>query len=168
MLNDLLLNHLETVFGISGTVLDLFRSYLTGHRQFVVLGEYRSDIGPVSTGIPQGSIVGPLLFSLYLFPLGQLLRTLYINYHFYANDIHIYIHCTLRSSFKCAIENKVNKLLNYYYKINYYYYYTVCSSVPASSTFQVVLDSSIEGQNRQNWCRHAVTSHFRRWRMNFD
>lgn len=65
----LLLNHLETVFGIFGTVLNWFRSYLDGHRQFVVSGEYRSDIGSVSTGIPQGSILGPLLFSLYLYPL---------------------------------------------------------------------------------------------------
>lgn len=62
----LLMNCLETVFDISGNVLKWFRSYLTGRRQFVALGECRSDFGSVSTGIPQGSMLGPLLFRLYL------------------------------------------------------------------------------------------------------
>lgn len=66
-------------FFISGTVLNYFRSSLTEHRHFVALGEYRCDIGSVFTGIPQGSILGTLLFSLYLFLeyLSQLLNTLY-------------------------------------------------------------------------------------------
>ncbi len=87
-----LLNRLENVFGVSETVLTWFRSYLTDRQQFVYMNGSRSEKGPVRTGIPQGSILGPLLFSIYIFPLGLLLRSLGLNYHFYADDTQIYMH----------------------------------------------------------------------------
>ncbi len=87
-----LLTRLVTVFGVTDTVLNWFKSYLSDRRQFVSLGGCRSKVGSVKFGVPQGSILSPLLFSMYIFPLGQLLRSLGLNFHFYADDTQIYIH----------------------------------------------------------------------------
>ncbi len=75
----LLLHCLENVFGVSETVLTWFRSYLTDRQQFVYMNSSRSDKGLVRTGVPQGSILGPLLFNIYIF---LLLKSLGLNYHF--------------------------------------------------------------------------------------
>ena len=56
--------------GISDTPLDWFKSYLCGRTQFVQLKKCRSHSSPLSSGVPQGSVLGPLLFIIYLLPLG--------------------------------------------------------------------------------------------------
>ncbi len=55
-----LLTRLETVFGVTDTVLNWFKSYLSDRRQFVSLGGCRSKVGSVKFGVPQGSILSPL------------------------------------------------------------------------------------------------------------
>lgn len=90
--HSLLLNRLENVFGLTDIVLHWFKSFLSDRKQFVSLGGCKSKAGTVQFGVPQGSVLSPLLFSMYIFPLGQLLRSLGLNYHFYADDTQIYIH----------------------------------------------------------------------------
>ncbi len=59
------------------------------------MGGIKSKVGVVIYGDPQGSILGHLHFNIYIFPLGQLLRSLGLKFHFYADDPQIYIHSKL-------------------------------------------------------------------------
>ena len=52
--------------GIGGSLLAWFRSYLLGRRHRVVIANESSDFLPVTSGVPQGSILGPLLFLVFI------------------------------------------------------------------------------------------------------
>lgn len=89
--HEILLSRLEHWVGIRGPALEWLHSYLT-HRQFCVdFNGFTSSFSPLKYGVPQGSILGPLLFSLYMLPFGSILRKYSISYHLYADDSQIYI-----------------------------------------------------------------------------
>lgn len=77
--------------GIYGTALEWLRSYLADKTMCVSLGGFESSSAPLSYGVPQGSILGPLPFSFYLLPLGSILRKHGNCFHFYADDSQIYV-----------------------------------------------------------------------------
>ena len=60
-----LLRRLEVIYSITGTTLQWFRSYLTGRTQGVYINQTYSDDFPLPYGVPQGSCLGPLLFTMY-------------------------------------------------------------------------------------------------------
>src|SRR5678816_3886064 len=79
--HSILLHRLENWFGISGPALDWFSTYLCPRTQSVYLnGNYSSD-ALLTCGVPQGSVLGPLLFTLYTTPLGALLDNHSLRYH---------------------------------------------------------------------------------------
>ena len=118
----ILINKL-TFYGIHGVALDLIKSYLNNRYQFVEYDGVQSSMLPISTGVPQGSILGPLLFIIYIndFPNASRL----FNFIMYADDTTL--SCTIPRSlnpnenveFECSLNKelcgidewlKVNKL----------------------------------------------------------
>ena len=62
----ILLHRLENWVGLSGVVLNWFKSCLEGQSYFVTIGSYDSERMAMTCGVPQGSILGPLLFNFLL------------------------------------------------------------------------------------------------------
>jgi hypothetical protein len=67
--HQILLGRLKSRFGICGAALSWFRSHLTSRTQYVKVNGKTSASTPLLQGVPQGSVLGPLLFSLYVSPL---------------------------------------------------------------------------------------------------
>jgi len=82
----IVLTKLEHSFGITNMVLRWIKSYLSNRTQCVAMGTTQSHFIPLSTGIPPGSVLGPLLFSIYISPVGQLITSLGIQHQQYADD----------------------------------------------------------------------------------
>ena len=92
------LNH----YGIRGVSNDWFKSYLSNRYQYVSINGYEFGLAALNCGIPQGSVLGPLLFLLYINDLNQAIKFCKV-YHF-ADDTNL---SCLSNSIK-----KLNKLVN--------------------------------------------------------
>ena len=88
--HDLLISKLQNEVGVTGKALCWFRSYLCDRSQFVIVGKATSSPSTLLCGVPQGSVLGPILFSLYMKQLGRLIERFLVNRHHFADDSQLY------------------------------------------------------------------------------
>eukprot|EP00745_Piridium_sociabile_P021634 TRINITY_DN3338_c0_g1_i12.p2 TRINITY_DN3338_c0_g1~~TRINITY_DN3338_c0_g1_i12.p2 ORF type:complete len:333 (-),score=53.56 TRINITY_DN3338_c0_g1_i12:630-1628(-) len=88
--HDILLERLHKSFGISGKVLEWFRSYLAGRTQTVIVGGKSSKQTELMFGVPQGSVLGPVLFTMYMQPLSKVIEQFNTLYHMFADDTQLH------------------------------------------------------------------------------
>ena len=91
LLPSILMDRLSVWYGVSGIALSWFRSYLSGRHQRVKIGDCFSSPLNISCGVPQGSVLGPLLFTLYTTPLSLVINRHHLSHHLYADDTQMYI-----------------------------------------------------------------------------
>ena len=77
--------------GVEGTALSLLESCLENREQCVAIGESRSEPTTLQYGVPQGSVLGPVLFTVYTGTLDFLLEAHGVSCHFFADDTQLYI-----------------------------------------------------------------------------
>ena len=86
-----MINRLEHVFGITGTALKWFKSYLSGRSQRVSIAGVMSHSCPLDCCVPQGSVLGPTMYSQYTRPIGDIIRSHGILFHLFADDSQVYL-----------------------------------------------------------------------------
>ena len=86
--HSILLNRLQVAVGIGSTALDWIRSFLSGRTQQVVYGGEHSVTLAVLFGVPQGSVLEPLLYVLYTAPLFNVIAQHQVDAHQYAVSVH--------------------------------------------------------------------------------
>ena len=90
--HSILFHRLYECYGINGLALSWFKSYLSDRTQSVKVGSVLPHPMDLKFSVPQGSVLGPLLFSMYTNPLSSIIRSHRgIKHHFYADDTQLYI-----------------------------------------------------------------------------
>ena len=101
--HSILLSRMESVLGVKGSALQWFKSYLLGRKQRIKINNDFSENQEILWSVPQGSVLGALLFLIYIIPLAQLIRSYGLNNHGYADDTQLCL------SFKKTSDNAIVK-----------------------------------------------------------
>ena len=112
--HDILLKRLNHTLGIRGDALAWFHSYLSQRKMTVKIDSSYSDPSILDCSVPQGSWLGPRLYSDYVLPLGALIRFLLLLFHGYADDTQLLKATKLTTDAQTAtamhLENGIEKI----------------------------------------------------------
>ena len=86
--HNILLSRLQSHLGVCDVALQWFRSYLSERKHSVLINGVNSSSMRLTCGVPQGSVSGLILFTIYMLPLGKIISRL--QYHMYADDCQLY------------------------------------------------------------------------------
>ena len=111
--HDLLLEKLQTA-GLGSKAVDWIKSYLTDRKQQVKMGSTTSSISTVQAGVPQGSILGPLLFITYTADLASNLSDCKVTA--YADDTQILVTAKSETELKTKVEKTILEAQHWYAK----------------------------------------------------
>ena len=106
----ILLQRLSCRFGINGKALRWLKSYLENRKQVVNVKGATSCSKDLRCGVPQGSVLGPILYVLYASPLGDIVRSHGLSCHLYADDTQIY--CSFKLHDQAASVQEIESCLN--------------------------------------------------------
>ena len=88
--HSILFHRLSVWFGLQGTALKWLKSYLSSRDFSVKCTDSFSNPRPLAFRVPQGSVLGPLLYIFYSTPLSHLISLLSLNHHLYADDTQLF------------------------------------------------------------------------------
>ena len=91
--HSILLQRLQLTFGINNAAHRWFQSYLSFRKQYVRRGPNKSSVTYLVCGVPQGSVLGPILFVLYTVDLLSVIDSYGLSPHMYADDTQVYGSC---------------------------------------------------------------------------
>ena len=87
----ILVHRLQSDFGFTDTVLQWFSSYLTDRTHYISLCNNCSAFTHVHSGVPQGSVLGPIFFTMYIKTLSAIIDSYSIIHHSFADDLQLQI-----------------------------------------------------------------------------
>ena len=105
--HDILIKKLEH-YDIRGNVLDWLKSYLGGRFQYDSVNGHSSDLLPISCSVPQGSVLGPLLFLIYVNDLPNISKVL--QFYLFADDTSIYFESDNLLSLQKVVNHELCKV----------------------------------------------------------
>lgn len=108
-INHAIILHWLQSIGISGTALHWLISYLTDRYHLVFVNNSKFYTCPVSHGVPQGQVLEPILFMIYMLPLGQIIPHLKHHFRCFADNTQLYI--STKSMLPVAIHRDTTILL---------------------------------------------------------
>ena len=92
----------STSYGFSGIAYAWLESYITGREHIIHVGNRHSPPSKVFYGVPQGSVLGPVLYVPYTSDVARLVEALGLGAHLYADDTQLYGHCSPANFFELA------------------------------------------------------------------